>query len=48
MLKFISITLHLETYEADYHRARHHFFIGNFIAADNIFSTLPSKYGLTG
>ncbi|MBL7825600.1 MAG: zinc-dependent metalloprotease [Saprospiraceae bacterium] len=39
---------YLETYEADYHRARHHFFIGNFIAADNIFSTLPSKYGLTG
>jgi Secretion system C-terminal sorting domain len=36
----------LETYEADYHIARHYFFSGNTALADNLFATLPAKYSL--
>jgi hypothetical protein len=39
---------HLDTYDADMQLAQHHFFSGNFSAANNLLNTLPNQYNLGG
>ncbi|MFN0037193.1 MAG: T9SS type A sorting domain-containing protein [Saprospiraceae bacterium] len=39
---------HLDTYDADLQLARHHFFSGNYAAADNLLQIIPARYDLSG